>query len=249
MKCNATAEPLIQEISIEQIFNLDLPLTNEKDGAVFAHKFKGDLVAMTTSLIVAKYFDKEHKNVIRAIKDLDCSDDFRRLNFQPSYYQNEQNKRQPMYRMTRDGFMFLVMGFTGKKAAKFKERFISLFNKMHSWINQRVKLSSNQHLLNDAIQFVELQRGEKDEHSHARENTLIYMIALGSSKKKWLRVNGYAPDDDIRAHLSESQLELLDLLTSENAVMFKLGLSYRERESRLKDTALFFWAKQQRKAA
>jgi hypothetical protein len=41
----------------------------------------------------------------------------------------------------------------------------------------------------------------------------------------------------------------LDLLTSENAVMFKLGLSYRERESRLKDTALFFWAKQQRKAA
>ena len=75
------------------------------------------------------------------------------------------------------------------------------------------------------------------------------MIALGSSKKKWLRVNGYAPDDDIRAHLSESQLELLDLLTSENAVMFKLGLSYRERESRLKDTALFFWAKQQRKAA
>ena len=235
MKCNATAEPLMQEISIEQIFNLDLPLTNEKDGAVFAHKFKGDLVAMTTSLIVAKYFDKEHKNVIRAIKDLDCSDDFRRLNFQPSYYQNEQNKRQPMYRMTRDGFMFLVMGFTGKKAAKFKERFISL--------------SSNQHLLNDAIQFVELQRGEKDEHSHARENTLIYMIALGSSKKKWLRVNGYAPDDDIRAHLSESQLELLDLLTSENAVMFKLGLSYRERESRLKDTALFFWAKQQRKAA
>ena len=69
MKCNATAEPLMQEISIEQIFNLDLPLTNEKDGAVFAHKFKRDLVAMTTSLIVAKYFDKEHKNVIRAIKD------------------------------------------------------------------------------------------------------------------------------------------------------------------------------------
>lgn len=50
MKCNAIEKPLMQEISIEQIFNLDLPLTNEKDGAVFAHKFKGDLVAMTTSL-------------------------------------------------------------------------------------------------------------------------------------------------------------------------------------------------------
>lgn len=45
MKCNAIEKPLMQEISIEQIFNLDLPLTNEKDGAVFAHKFKGDLLA------------------------------------------------------------------------------------------------------------------------------------------------------------------------------------------------------------
>lgn len=99
MKTNAMKEPLMQEIPIEQIFNLDLPLTNEKEGAVFAHKFKGDLVAMTTSLMVAKYFDKEHKNVIRAIKDLESSDDFRRLNFQPSYYQNEQNKR---HRETRN---------------------------------------------------------------------------------------------------------------------------------------------------
>ena len=160
--------------------------------------------------MVAKYFDKRHDNVIQAIKNLDCSEEFNALNFQAVKYVDEKGEKRPMYRMTRDGFMFLVMGFTGKKAAKFKERFISLFNKMHSWINQRVKLSSNQHLLNDAIQFVELQRGEKDEHGHARENTLIYMIALGSSKKKWLRVSGYAPDDDIRAHLSESQLELLD---------------------------------------
>ena len=83
-------EPLMQEISIEQIFNLDLPLTNEKDGAVFAHKFKWDLVAMTTSLIVAKYFDKRHDNVIQAIKNLDCSDEFNALNFQAVKYVDEK---------------------------------------------------------------------------------------------------------------------------------------------------------------
>ena len=30
--------------------------------------------------------------------------------------------------MTRDGFMFLVMGFTGSKAARMKEAFIEAFN-------------------------------------------------------------------------------------------------------------------------
>lgn len=97
MKCNAIEKPLMQEISIEQIFNLDLPLTNEKDGAVFAHKFKGDLVAMTTSLIVAKYFDKRHDNVIQAIKNLDCSDEFNALNFQAVKYVDEKGKKRPMH--------------------------------------------------------------------------------------------------------------------------------------------------------
>lgn len=238
-----------KEIELDQIFNLKAPITNEKDGAVFAHKVKGNLTAVTTSLVVATYFNKRHDNVIQAIKKLDCSPEFRALNFQGAKYTDEQGKNRPMYRMSRDGFMFLVMGFTGKRAAQFKERFILLFNKMESWITVKNKLSNNQHLMNDAIQFIELKTGAKDEHSHARENNLIYMVALGASKKKWLRINGYSVDDDIRSHLSAQQLALIDLLISENAMMFKLGLSYRERESRLKDSALYFWAKQQRKAA
>ena len=32
-----------------------------------------------------------------------------------------------MYEMTRDGFVYLAMGFTGKKAAEFKERYIGDF--------------------------------------------------------------------------------------------------------------------------
>lgn len=35
-----------------------------------------------------------------------------------------------MYYMTRDGFTFLAMGFTGKVAAQFKENYINAFNQM-----------------------------------------------------------------------------------------------------------------------
>ena len=44
-----------------------------------------------------------------------------------------------MYQMTKDGFVFLVMGFTGSKAAKFKEDYINAFNEMHDYINSEQK--------------------------------------------------------------------------------------------------------------
>lgn len=88
---------------------------------------KGESV--TTSLIVAEVFGKNHKNVLADIYNLSCSEDFRRLNFQPSSYTSIQNKQMPMYEITKDGFSFLVMGYTGERAGQFKETFITEFNK------------------------------------------------------------------------------------------------------------------------
>ncbi|ACY84441.1 antirepressor protein [Edwardsiella piscicida] len=39
--------------------------------------------------------------------------------------------------MTKDGFVFLVMGFTGKKAAAFKEAYIAEFNRMEAQLLQK----------------------------------------------------------------------------------------------------------------
>lgn len=94
--------------------------------------------AVTTSLRVAEVFGKQHKNVLRDIQNLECSDDFRKLNFEPSHIikqlPNNGSKKLPMYYITRDGFMFLVMGFTGKTAAKWKEAYIKAFNEMEAKI-------------------------------------------------------------------------------------------------------------------
>ncbi len=94
--------------------------------------------AVTTSLKVAEIFHKRHDAVLRDIRSLDCSDEFRLHNFVESKYKNEQNHRQPMFYLTKDGFTFLVMGYRGKKAAKFKEAYISQFNRMESVLKEKI---------------------------------------------------------------------------------------------------------------
>lgn len=89
----------------------------------------------TNSKNVADVFGKEHRNVLKDIKNLECSDSFRALNFELSYYTSEQNKRLPCVEMTKDGFAFLCMGYRGKKAAEFKEAYISEFNRMSDNLN------------------------------------------------------------------------------------------------------------------
>lgn len=85
---------------------------------------------LTNSLLVAERFGKEHSKVMRDVENLSCSNEFRAANFGVSSYISLQNKELPMYVMTKDGFSFLVMGYTGKKAGLFKEEYIKAFNTM-----------------------------------------------------------------------------------------------------------------------
>ncbi len=86
----------------------------------------------TTSKIIADVFGKVHKKVIVSIDNLECSDSFRVANFSKSYYTSPQNKKITCYDITEQGFYFLAMGFTGKKAARWKEEFISEFERLRS---------------------------------------------------------------------------------------------------------------------
>jgi len=88
--------------------------------------------ATTSSLKVAEVFGKQHKDVLKAISNLECSKDFSERNFAlTSFEVNQPNggsRTEKAYTITRDGFSFLAMGFTGKKAAQFKEAYIQAFN-------------------------------------------------------------------------------------------------------------------------
>lgn len=99
------------------------------------HAANGILV--TTSRNVAEVFGKEHKNVIRDIREIiesNSDEEFGRLNFELSSYRNEQNKEQPEYLLTRDGTMLLIMGYTGEKALALKTAYIKRFNEMEAML-------------------------------------------------------------------------------------------------------------------
>ena len=114
----------------------------------------------TNSVLVAKVFNKEHGKVMRDIANLKCSNDFRAANFGLSSYVNEQNKEFPMYEMTKDGFTFLVMGYTGQKAAEFKEAYINAFNEMEVELKsqQTKQLSAAESLLQSVQLLVAHER-------------------------------------------------------------------------------------------
>ncbi|MDZ7868814.1 MAG: Rha family transcriptional regulator [Rheinheimera sp.] len=79
---------------------------------------------------VSEYFSKRHADILRKIENMDCSKEFTERNFALSEYKDSTGRMLPIFEMTKDGFMFLVMGFTGKAAAQIKEAYINAFNKM-----------------------------------------------------------------------------------------------------------------------
>ena len=100
---------------------------------------------VTTSLAVANYFTKRHERVLDRIRNLECSAEFTEHNFVLSEYTDASGRKLPCYQITRDGFAFLAMGFTGKRAARFKEAYINAFNQMEKQLSNPSVLSDVAH--------------------------------------------------------------------------------------------------------
>lgn len=115
--------------------------------------------AVTSSLLVAEKFGKEHKHVLDSIRKLieGCAEISADPMFEETTYVNEQNGQvYPMFLMNRDGFSLLVMGFNGKKAMQFKLDYINEFNKMEKMIRDSIKPKSQLEILQMSInQLVE----------------------------------------------------------------------------------------------
>ncbi|MNO58429.1 Phage regulatory protein Rha [compost metagenome] len=101
----------------------------------------------TTSLDVATHFRKLHKDVLRAVRGLDCSPEFHERNFAPMEIEVQiglgKTRKDKAFRMTRDGFMFLAMGFTGEEAAIWKEAYINAFNQLEQAAHQPLAIAQD----------------------------------------------------------------------------------------------------------
>lgn len=89
---------------------------------------------VTDSVKVAGVFDKQHKNVLRSIRNLAAQNSAATKWFYETRYTDSRGQQQPMFVMNRDGFSLLAMSLTGEKALQFKVAFIEQFDKMEETI-------------------------------------------------------------------------------------------------------------------
>ncbi len=153
--------------------------------------FERDGKQWTTSLNIAEVFRKEHFVVLKAIDNLDCSQVFAANNFVVGEYADKNNQMRKMYDLTRDGFSFLVMGFTGSKAAQFKEAFIEAFNIATSQMQM-----VNSDFAEAMISIADTNRAIK--HMIERHDCKLISIENGQSKTD-IRVEDISRKQDIMA--------------------------------------------------
>lgn len=157
-------KPIVPQYPPEQV-ELFKKLVSAQDGEVF-----------TTSRQVAELFEKEHRNVLRAIRLLDCDEEFTALNYELTDFIDKNGDSRPEYLISKDGMVFLVMGFTGKKAAQFKLLYLRAFNWMMEQLQENRDL---QHLLHDFARREALSVSKGSFHGQGLAQRRIEKRALG----------------------------------------------------------------------
>ena len=177
---------------------------------------------VTTSLLVAQKFGKQHKDVLESVRGiLTTAENSAVLSmFYETTYLNDQNKQQPLFIMNRDGFSLLVMGFTGKDALKFKLDFIDAFNKMDALLkSDDYILARSQEILQNRLQAAQQQ----------------LQIAKGTIEHQQEEIKILAP----KAEYMDTVLQSVSTYTM-TQVAKEMGMSAIKLEKELHDRGVMF---------
>lgn len=181
--------------------NKDLVLLNPKGESI------------TTSLIVAEVFEKNHADVLRDIRNLSCSKEFSLSNFAESEYTNERGKTYPMYEMTKNGFSILVMGYTGAKAFEFKEKFIAEFDRREALLhNDDYIVLRGMEIMGNRIKSLEASNAEKSRQLALAQKQLEYQAPTLKYANEVLSSTSGHTATTIGAELNMSAIILNELL-------------------------------------
>lgn len=191
---------------------------------------------VTTSQAIARYFGRDHDKVVNRIENLDCSAEFLTRNFRRVKFEHK-GRILRAYEVTKDGFTFLTMGFTGKKAAGFKEAYIAQFNYMADWMAERIETKSEMRSMGDAMKcYIERTGDTQHGHAYSNECTFLARLVLGMHPPVWAKRNGI-PSKKVRDHMNADQLALLAYLESRNCALLDMDISTPERKERLTELA------------
>lgn len=173
---------------------------------------------VVSSRQIAENFDKNHRDVLRAVDNL--KEDVR--NFAQMFFESTEpdsyGREQRAYLMNRDGFTLLAMGFTGKAALEWKLKYIAAFNEMEKKLTEQPQLTRSQ-LLATALIAAHEELEEKDKQIAELTPKGVFADAVSASTQSllvgemakllsqngiqmgqnrlfaWLRENGYLIKD------------------------------------------------------
>ncbi len=185
--------------------------------------------AVCTSLDVAESFVKEHRNVLRDIRELGCSSDFRLLNFEQSSYRNAQGKAQPMFYMTRDGFTLLVMGYTGELAMRFKEAYIAQFNAMEALLTGKLVERQKGIAVRQALTKALQQSTENERmhgHAYSTYTNCIYKVLFGMDARQLREKYNISERDSLRDRFTLEELGAVESMERLVSGLVDCGWNY-----------------------
>lgn len=186
-----------------------------------------------------KEYVREHKYVLRAIRELKCSDEFRGEHYSPSDYVDSRGKRQPCVVMDRDGFTMLVMGFLDPKAIRFKEAYIKQFNAMESALQgkliERQKGIAVRQSLTKALQ----QSNEDSRmHGHAYSNytNCIYKELFGLNAAQLREKFGISRKENLRDCFTQEELRAIQSMECLVSGLVDCGCGYDQIKEFIRTT-------------
>lgn len=154
---------------------------------------------VTTSLIIADSFRKNHKDVLRKIEsiieELETGAKLRPLKyFEKSEYKDAHGQTRVMYFMNRDGFTLLAMSFTGVEALKWKIKYIEAFNEMEKKLSDPTLIDRRMEIARLIVsapkERVEDIKELYPEYFTIRRGSLEYMCDVNTSFTKWIEDYG-----------------------------------------------------------
>lgn len=201
--------------------------------------------ARVDSRFVAQFFEKHHRHVLRDIERITepnsgLSEGFILLNFELSSYKDSTGRKLPCYMMTRDGFTMLVMGYTGKKAMKYKELYIRRFNEMEQFIKTLVTARKEFPLLTENIKL--LHENPRPYH-FSNECDMINRIVIGMSAKQFRQAHGLEKGTSIRPYLTDEQIRMIETLQKVDIGLLVSVPDYQQRKRYLEWYKMKFFEK------
>jgi Rha family phage regulatory protein len=160
-----------------------------------------DSVPSTTSLKIAEVFGKRHDDVIKAIENHIAEGEFNGRNFAVVDYKDKKGELRKMYILDERFTTFLVMGFTGKEAAKWKLQYIDEFQRMREELkNKVIRETGDRYALADKLQKMVLDSKRKELEGKEGHIGLYCQISRRTNELAF----GYH-EKDIRQNISQKQ--------------------------------------------